>query len=139
MFNATDLIEREFNKEKIKCTPILLPDQSCITAGFSNKNCSFTLNFVSTDDSNTVCAIAEDIAQVPEDKLTNACIAINFINQKYRYAKFSVAPNGAIMATYDFPAKTPSEAVGPIAVEIVMRFYEIVDEAYSDIMRAVWG
>lgn len=139
MFKATTLIEKEFKKSGIKCSTHEISSFSFVEAGFTGENCTFKLRFISTDNDNDVKVLTEDLVKIPSNKLDSAYKVINSFNAKYKYAKFSVSSSNAVTAEYDFAVATPSEAVGPIAVETALRFAKIVDDGYPEIMRVVWG
>ena len=140
IYKATKLIQREFKQAGIKSTTREIGELSFVEAAFTGKNCNVTIRFISTDDDYDVKALTDNFAKYPTQRLAKGLEIINNLNKKYRYAKFTISPQeGYVTAEYDFPTTIKEESVGTIATEIVLRFAQIVDDAYPEIMQSVWA
>ena len=140
IYKATKLIQREFKQAGIKCTAREVGEFSFVEASFTGKNCNVTIRFISTDNDHDVKALTDNFAKFPPQRLAKGLEIINDLNKQYRYAKFTISPtDGYVTAEYDFPATIKEESVGTIAAEIVLRFAQIVDDAYPVIMQSVWA
>ena len=139
IYKATKLIQTQFKDAGIKCNARELGNFSMVEAAFTGKNCNVTIRFVSVDNGNGVKALTDNFAKYSKQRLAKGYEIVNSLNQKYKYAKFTMTKDGDICAEYDFPTTIKEEAVGTIAVEIVLRFAQIVDEAYPEIMQSVWS
>ncbi len=140
IYKATKLIEREFKQAGIKSVTREIGQLSYVEATFTGKNCNVTIRFISTDNDNDVKALTDNFAKYPTQRIAKGFEIINDLNKKYRYAKFTISPReGDITAEYDFPATIKEEAVGTIATELVLRFAQIVDDAYPEIMQSMWA
>ncbi len=140
IYKATKLIQRDFKQAGIKCSTREVGELSLVEAGFTGKNCNFTVRFISNDNGTGVHALTDNFAKYPRQRIANGYEIVNELNKKYKYAKFTISPSeGDICAEYDFPTTLKEESVGVIATEIVLRFAQIVDEAYPEIMKSVWA
>ena len=63
--------------------------------------------------------------------------ALNALNVKYRYVKFCCDNDGDVNIEYDYPVR--SENPENSAEEIVIRFVKIIDDAYPQLMHALWN
>ena len=135
IYKATKLIQSDFKTAGIKCNSRELGNFSMVEAGFTGKNCTVMIRFISVDDGNGVKALTENFAKFSRQRLSAGYEVVNGLNQKYKYAKFTMTKDGEICADYDFPVTIKDDEVGKVAVEIVLRFAQIVDEAYPEIMK----
>lgn len=140
IYKATKAIDAAFKENGLKHKVNEQPSFSAVEAGFSGDNCTFTVHFVSQDDDCDVKVLTQDFAKFPGNKLTAGYEIINSLNKKYRYAKFVLDPSdGGVHAEYDFPVKLNIPTVKEVAVEIALRFMKIIDDAYPEIMKAIWS
>ena len=110
-----------------------------VEAGFSGNNGTCKLNIISSDDDNDAQVRSAPIAKCPEDKRGAACELLNSLNSRFRFPKFVMDKDGDITVQYDIPLKVPDDALGDIAMELLIRISHIADEAYPEIMRFIWG
>ena len=47
--------------------------------------------------------------------------------------------DGDLPAQWDLPDSVPSELVGKVAMEIILRMFKIIDDAYPEVIKAVWA
>ena len=47
--------------------------------------------------------------------------------------------DGDLSAQWDLPDSVPSGLVGKVAMEIILRMFKIIDDAYPEVMKAVWA
>ena len=138
VYQATKQIAKAFKDAGLKCGIQEVANFSFVEAGFTGKNCTFKLRFISVDDDNDVKAMTEDFAKYPESKFQNGYKMMNELSRTYKYFKFTMDDNGAVCAQYDFPVSLTSDAVGQVAVEIALRCMKIIDDAYPNIMKSIW-
>ncbi len=110
-----------------------------IESGFSGNNTTFKVRVISMESSNEIKIMSEDFAKVPPAKLSNAYELICDLNSKYRFAKFTIDKNGGICAQWDMVDNIPFVAIGKVAIEIVLRMWNIIDDAYPEIMKMLWA
>jgi len=99
---------------------------------------SLKFYFSSSDDGNSVAVRVFDVvSQVPEEKQAAMMDAMNRCNKKFRYVKFFMEEDKTLTASYDMPQEGAN--VGDVAFEILVRFMKIIDEAYPEFMKVLWG
>lgn len=98
---------------------------------------SYRIQFISTDDDCDVAVRIFDLISIDPEKIGKILTVINELNCKYRYTKFTLTKDNNINVEYDYPVsgKHPEES----AVEIVIRMTQIVDDAYPELMHAMWS
>jgi hypothetical protein len=98
---------------------------------------NYRIKFISTDDDNDVAVRVFNLLHVEEDQKSKLISALNELNIKYRYVKFCCSNDGDINIEYDFPVR----CVAPesCAEELIMRFANIINDAYSILMHALWS
>lgn len=138
MFQATRQISEAFTEKELKFRVEENDQRSYLEAGFNGDNVkAVKVRFISTDNDNDVAVRAYRIVSTNADKLPKVLKAINELNNKYRYIKFVVDEDNDINAEYDLAVRTGN--VGPVCVEIFIRFMNIIDEAYPVLMQAMWA
>ena len=71
-----------------------------------------------------------------DEKYANAIVLCNEMNKKYRWVKFFVDDDRAVVGKAD--AIVESSSVGSECSEIVNRMVGIVDDVYPEFMRLMW-
>ena len=105
---------------------------------FSVKNgSSYRIRFISKDDDNDVSVRVFGLVRVETEEKPRILAALNELNVKYRFVKFCCDNDGDVNVEYDYPVKAVNPAAS--AKEMVIRFTQIIDEAYPVLMRALWG
>ncbi len=138
MFQATKQIAAAFDEKDLKYTTSESEKSSRVVAKFNGDNAKhIEVRFISTDDDNDVAVRCFQIVSANADKAAKMKDAINELNNKYRYIKFIIDEDYDVNAEYDLPVR--SENVGPMCVEIFIRFMNIIDEAYPKLMQAMWA
>ena len=137
---ATGLIASEFTRSSLKFASRELQNFSYIEAGFNGNNGSVTIRFISVDEDNDVKVLTEDFVKFPTSARDRAYRILNTLNRKYKYVKFTMDErDGGISAQYDFPLRLADHEVGPVAVELALRFAKIVDDCLPEFNQAIWG
>lgn len=98
---------------------------------------SYRIRFISKDDDNDVAVRVYGLVTVDEDHRDKVLPALNALNVKYRYVKFNLDKDGDVNLEYDYLVRCPDPAAS--AREIMIRIVKIVDEAYPELMRAMWA
>ena len=105
---------------------------------FGAKNgSSYRIQFISTDDDNDVAVRVFGLISVEDGKGSRVLPVLNQLNSKFRYVKFVMDDDGDINVEYDFPVR--ATRVEDSAEEIVIRFVRIIDDAFPDLMHALWS
>ena len=77
------------------------------------------------------------IANVPVEKTAKVLLTLNECNHKFRWVKFYLDGDNDIIANAD--TVFVEQNVGSACHEMVMRTASIIDDAYPDIMKAIWS
>ena len=76
--------------------------------------------------------------KIPESKVAAIYPVVNAINNKFRFAKFCIdTDDNTVQAEMD--AAFRSHDVGEICRELLLRCVSICDDAYPDLMKALWA
>ena len=77
------------------------------------------------------------IANCPVEKTAKVLLALNDCNHKFRWAKFYLDDDNDVIANADLVFD--EQNAGDACIELVMRTASIIDDAYPDIMKAIWS
>lgn len=132
-------IEQAFREADLKCKTVHIGDQCELIAGISGKGCTYEIKFICKDntDNNDVAVRIFNLIQVPQNKTDQMLMTLNSIQRKYRFMRFTVDSDNEVNVEYDMPNCTTD--VGPIAVELLVRTMQIIDDIYPELMRCLWG
>lgn len=133
------LIKKEFEKAELKHQVQQLGPLDFLEAGFSGDNATVKIRVIAVDNDSEVKVMSDDFAKFPGAKLEAGYKLANQLNRKYKFVKFTIDNDGDLSAQWDLPDSVPSELVGKVAMEIVLRMFKIIDDAYPEVMKAVWA
>lgn len=111
-----------------------------IVLNFGGGDFSYThvaIHVVFDLDGTSVQVITSPIASAPAEKTSTVLFALNECNRKFRWVKFYLDDDNDVIADTDM--LFDEQNIGEAVIEIVMRTANIIDEAYADIMKAVWS
>ena len=98
---------------------------------------SITVNVIfDKDGEGKVRFVVWSIGKFPESKLGAGMVACNALNAKYRWVKFYIDSDDEGCAEMD--AIVDEDTAGEECHELLYRVVNIVDEAYPEIMRALY-
>lgn len=139
MFAATKRIYNALKaKEGLKVFTAENEKSSEVWLQFPVKNGgNYRIKFISTDDDNDVAVRVFGLLRVDDTQKAKILEALNALNVKYRYVKFCCDNDGDVNIEYDYPVR--SENPENSAEEIVIRFVKIIDDAYPQLMHALWN
>ena len=104
---------------------------------FTGKNCpTITTQFFFDADGESVSAKCFTICQVPKDKRNAMLDAVNTMNVKYRWLSFYI--DGDEEVTCNADSVLNAETSAEVCFNLLVRFITIVDEAYPELMKALW-
>ena len=111
-----------------------------IAIGFGGGDFSYThvmIHLVFDLDGTSAQIITSPIASVPAEKTAGVLLALNDCNSRFRWVKFHLDEDNDVLAKSDviFDEQNCADA----CIEVVMRTASIIDDAYADIMKAVWS
>lgn len=138
MYKSIMEIQDEFRKQDLKFKVEQIGDNWVLTLTINGKAASYEFLFIKDDDvGNDVSVRVFDIVKFPEDRWDKALEVLNHVQQEYRYVRLTLDSKGGVDAQYDFPVEYKN--IGEGAFEILLRMTNILDDCYSDLMRALWG
>ncbi|MGI6221196.1 MAG: YbjN domain-containing protein [Coriobacteriales bacterium] len=89
------------------------------------------------DDGNSVHVLTAPIANIPEERIPRMLEVLNDLHNRFRWIRFYIDGDNDLVADTDIIIDDVT--AGDMCVEIVMRTASVIDDAYADIMRAVWA
>ena len=132
IYQSTKAIEAALKAQNLNCDVMEGPDSSAVVTGFDLKSGdAATIHFISMSDANDVAIRVFHFAQGGDPAKVQA--AINDINCKFRYAKFTLR-DGEVCVEMDIPQETTD--VGKVAFELLVRSLDIMAEASPDLKAA---
>ena len=141
IYKATKLIQAAMDEKGIKYAVDETDRSSFLTAAFGVDNGpNVSVRFISNDNDNDVAVRLYCLLNsVSEDKCANVLKVINELNCKYRFVKFVLDKDNDVSIECDIPLESGDEYVGKEACEIFIRIMKIADDAYPQLMHALWG
>lgn len=138
MYKSIEAIQAAFQKRNLKHSVEQNGDHWLLRAGVNGKASSYAFLFIKTDDAdNDVAVRVFNVVRFPENRRDKGYEVLNKIQQSYRYVRLNMDGDGDVSAEYDFPMNYKN--IGEGAIEILVRFTEILDKAYPEMMKAIWG
>ena len=139
MYRAAKEISDFFEEHDIVFRVRETEDSSRIGTDVQAGYAVFCIWFISTDDSSDVAVRVPSFVRYKTDAEKKRLMrAVNRMNQKYRYVKFTMPANDqCINIEFDFPESTQN--IGKCAGEIFRRIMQIADESYPEFMKALWS
>lgn len=138
IFRATEEIADRFESDGIKCDIHEEEHTSTVLVGVDLDNTGILIRFISADDDNDVAIRVYHFAQVPKDHTAWGLLAVNKLNDKYRFVTFTFdSDDHSIDIRADLLVTTVD--VGDAATEMLARLVKICDEAYPELMKAIWS
>lgn len=133
---AADVVEAYFNEKDIH--PERLGDNGeAMLMTYGGKNTDYKL-FILFDDNSKSCDLkAVDIVKVPEERRERVIMALNRINSTYRWVTFYLSDDGTVVARDD--AIIDLDTCGDEVDQCLFQLCGIVDEAYPEIMKAIYA
>lgn len=138
MYKSIEEIQIAFNEAGLKHSVEEIGTNWLLRAGVSGNAAQYDFLFIKDDDrGNDVAVRIGHVVKYPKERFAKAYETLNSLQVKYRFIRFTLDDEGNVNVEYDFP--TAYTAIGPGAVEILVRLVKILDECYSDLMRSIWA
>jgi hypothetical protein len=102
---------------------------------YSFNNIAITVAF--DDDGESAQIVSSPIANVPGDKAEKLLRILNKCNAELRWARFYLDEDNDVIADAD--VVFGSHDSGFAVAEAVMLAASVIDDAYPDIMKGIWG
>ena len=109
-----------------------------IRVGFNAKNKdSISVILFIDEDGGSINVKSFTVAKVPENKLMDMYVCLNDLNNQYRWVKFYIDSDNEVTVSGD--AIIDAESAGKECLEIVIRYVDIIDDVYPNIMKVLWA
>ncbi len=105
--------------------------------GWSIEGTSIDVFFVIDDDDSHAHLRGLNFVKIPENKYEKMFKVVNALNDEYNWVKFIVDIEHETIAARD-DAVIHLDSCGEECYELMMRMVGIVQEAYPEIMKALW-
>lgn len=140
MFNAIKLLDEAFAAQNLHYTIRETEKYQEIDVPFGIQNGpSVILRFISFDRGNDiVIVISKLVNNVPDEKRLILLEALNEMNCKFRFLKFSLDPENNLNVQYDFLQNTEDNGLGVMGYEIFIRTVQILNVGYPMIAKALY-
>jgi len=102
---------------------------------YSFQNIAITVGF--DDDGESAQIVSSPIANVPDTKTAKLLMILNQCNRDFRWAKFYLDEDNDVIADAD--VVFGEHDAGFSVVEAVMLAASVIDDAYPEIMKGIWG
>ena len=115
-------------------------DNPVILMNFGGGDFSYThiaIHLAFDLDGESAQVMTSPIANTPADKTAKMLLLLNEFNNKFRWVKFYLDEDNDIIANGD--VVFDEQNAGDACIELIMRTASIIDDAYADIMKAIWG
>ena len=87
-----------------------------------------------------VQVMVPEILSCPQEKYLDVINICNRLNGKFRWFKFYLTENpNAFSLRVQSDLYIEPDISGKICMDIMMRLIRVVDEAYPDFMKTIWG
>ena len=115
-----------------------LGNKWALTASVGGDHASYKFLYVKSDDEdNDVAMRVLSIANFPENRLDAAYKLVSELNRQYRFLRFVIDSDNDLNVEYDFPIHC--DPIGPMAIELMIRTTQILDDCYPKVMRLIWA
>lgn len=137
--NLSAKITAEYLEEHEVAYTVLGDNEEVISVKFKADNKeSIEIKLIFNDENTNVAFKSFNICKVAENKKPMIYKICNSLNEKYRWAKFYIDEDDNTI-TVDCDALVQPDYCGRVCLELIYRLVNIIDGAYPDIMRGLWG
>ena len=98
---------------------------------------TISVRAVFDDDGHTVAIRCFRLARAKDDRFVNILKTCNELNNRFRWVKFTIDDDNDINMEIDCIVN--EETAGEVVLELVQRLCGIADEAYPELMKAIYG
>ena len=133
-------VELEFTERGLRFEHLEHNEKPVLVLNFGGGDFSYThvaIHLFFDLDGTSVQVATSPIANAPAEKAARVLLALNECNNKFRWVKFYLDSDNDVIANAD--VVFDEQNAGPACIELVMRTASIIDDAYAEIMKAIWG
>ncbi|MBQ9000879.1 MAG: YbjN domain-containing protein [Eggerthellaceae bacterium] len=135
-----NLVERAMVERGLKFDHVDEYDNPMISLSFGGGDFSYThvaIHLVFDLDGESAQVVTSPIANAPGEKTSKMLLILNECNHKFRWVKFYLDNDNDVVANGDVIFN--EQNAGEACIELVMRTASIIDDAYPEIMKGIWG
>ena len=140
MKEQVNLVGRYFNEQGLNFDHVDQFDNPMIVVPFGGGDYSYThmlVHLIFDEDGESGHILTSPIGNVPVEKTAKMLLELNEFNRKFRWVKFYLDDDNDVVADGD--VLFDEQNAGAACFEMVMRTASIIDDAYPEIMRAIWS
>ena len=133
-------VERTLTERELSFDHVDEYDNPMLVLGFGGGDFSYThvaVHLVFDLDGTSAQIITSPIASSPVEKAARVLLTLNDCNNKFRWVKFYLDDDNDVVANGDVLFN--EQNCGDACVEMILRTASIIDDAYADIMKAIWN
>lgn len=112
-------------------------DQWEIVAGFSGNSAKYELKFICKEGDNSLALRIFGLFNIDRSSWYKVYPVLNKYQDTYRFLRFTLDTDGDINVEYDVPNCT--QDAGMIAVEMILRIGQILDDVYPELRRIAYS
>ena len=133
-------VERAMTERGLKFDHVDEYDNPMVSLSFGGGDFSYThvtIHLVFDLDGESAQVVTSPIANAPGEKTAKMLLVLNECNHKFRWVKFYLDDDNDVVANGDVIFN--EQNAGEACIELVMRTASIIDDAYPEIMKGIWG
>jgi len=135
MTNATRIFADYLDEKGVRYN---VEDEHVLSVRYNGDNApNIRLLFIFGKEGRDVAIRCFSVAKVPDDRVARAHETCSKLNAQFRWVKFYVDSDNEVTAEDD--AIIEPSTLGAECFGLMLRCIEIVDNAYPEIMRVIWG
>ena len=112
-------------------------DAAILHVGVNGQSTHYEIAIIATSDKNDITVRVMQLARLPEAKRAAILSVINEQNNHFRFVKFVLDNDGDINLLWDCPVS--AQNVGGMCWEITVRIMGIINDAFPEFMKCLWG
>ncbi len=125
------------NGLKVKETYETSDGQTVVKCGWHLSNTTIDVLVAFSENCRYAALRCFRIATVPKDRLGQAILTCNELNNTYKWVKFCVDDDGDVTAEND--AILDAATCGAVCLELMARMTQVINEAYPKLMKAIYA
>ncbi len=134
MYNTIAEIEKTFQSVGLACKSHDEGNLSFLETVLTDKSCTATARLISNGNDQDTKLITNAFVTVPPRKQEAALVLLNEMNRSFKFAKFVMGDDGGVYGEYDIPACLNKSGPGAAALEVTLRFAQIINDVYRKIV-----
>lgn len=135
MYNTIAEIEKTFQSVGLACKSHDEGNLTFLETVLTDKSCTAIARFISSGNDQDTKLITNAFVTIPPRKKEAAFVLLNEMNISFKFAKFIMGDDGGIYGEYDIPACLNKNGLGVAALEVTLRFSQIINDVYRKIVN----